>query len=195
MKIYVVNTGYIEYLMKYDLNVLENEKVNGGIRKYVGIVFQINNFNYFVPLSSPKPSDYLTINNIKKIRRSVVPIHRIIIKDGNNENFLGKLKFSSMIPVPNDELKLLDIDNIKDEKYKNVLKNQIRYIRKNKKILHKNHAEVIYNQKTKNINNIGYLNSTVNFALLEQKILEYELNKQKTSEIKGQVAATKETSK
>ncbi len=78
-----------------------------------------------------------------------------------------------MIPVPDSELTLLDIDSLTDLKYKNMLNTQVIYIRKNTTTLQEDHAEVIYNQKTKNYPNIGYLNSTADFKLLEQKMLEY----------------------
>jgi len=83
-----------------------------------------------------------------------------------------------MIPVPDSELTLLDIDSLTDLKYKNMLNTQVIYIRKNTTTLQEDHAEVIYNQKTKNYPNIGYLNSTVDFKLLEQKMLEYVATKE-----------------
>ncbi len=173
MEIYTLNTSYVEYLQKFDRNVLNNEDEDGGIRKYVGIVYNIGSFNYFVPLSSPKDTDYTVVKGKTVIRRSIVPIHRIVIRQGNSENFLGKLRFSNMIPVPDSELTLLDIDSLTDLKYKNMLNTQVIYIRKNTTTLQEDHAEVIYNQKTKNYPNIGYLNSTADFKLLEQKMLEY----------------------
>jgi protein AbiQ len=174
MKIYVLNTEFVDYLRKFDKNVMINEDEDGGIRKYIGVIFNNGAFNYFVPLSSPKfDSDYINIKGKWVLRRSVVPIHRIIIKQGDKENFLGKLKFSSMIPVPDDELNLLNINGLTDVKYKTMLFNQLRYIRKNYLNLKTNHAEVIYSQKINNYPNINYLNSTVDFKLLEQKMVEY----------------------
>ena len=123
---FFLNTSYVECLQKFDRNVLNNEDEDGGIRKYVGIVYNI----------------------------------------------------SSMIPVPDSELTLLDIDSLTDLKYKNMLNTQVIYIRKNTTTLQEDHAEVIYNQKTKNYPNIGYLNSTVDFKLLEQKMLEYVATKE-----------------
>ena len=137
MKIYIVNTKYVDYLRESDPKVLVNEE-DGKIRKYVGIVLEINKFNYFVPLSSPKDSDYIFINSIKTVRKTNVPIHRIIVLDGDKENFFGKLKFSSMIPVPDNQIALLDVNNIKNRSYKSIIENQIRYIRKNKGSLKKN---------------------------------------------------------
>lgn len=191
MDIYSINTSYIDYLKQFDKtgNILDNEKENGEIRPYVGIIYSINEFNYFVPLSSPKDSDYLTDKNDglfildengnKIIRRSVVPIYRIIIKSTNPEtgeneiNFLGKLRFNSMIPVPESEITKLDIDNWPNEKHKNIFQNQIRHLRKNKPKLLNGHAKVIYTQKTHNRTDINYIKNTVDFKLLESKMTDY----------------------
>ena len=192
MEIYYVNTVYINYLRhKADRNVLTNEQ-DGRLRPYVGVVFTINSFNYFVPLSSPKPSDYILINGISTIRKSIVPIHRIIITDCGEIDFFGKLKFSNMIPIPNGEFRLLDIQGITDIRYKSIIENQIRYIRKHKDMLMKNHANVIYQQKTKNLP-IGYLKSTVDFRLLEQVCNEYEIITQNLAEPALQAASGDDT--
>ena len=180
MDIYTINTNYINYLKKTNPQVQDNEKENGNIRPYVGILFSINTFNYFVPLSSPKDSDYLLINNEKVIRKSIVPIHRIIIKSISEKdgqaieeiNFLGKLLFSKMIPVPSSELELINIDSWPNEKHKNIFINQLRYLRKNEIKLKKQHAALIYKQKTTN-QNIKYLEFTLDFKLLEIMSLEY----------------------
>lgn len=181
MDIYSISSNYIAYLKTLDKHVLDNEKDNGHIRPYVGIIFSVNKFNYFVPLSSPKydKSDYIFKNGKKTIRRSVVPIHRILIKSTNEktgqvkDNFLGKLKFSSMIPVPDSELVKLDLDNWPDPKQKLIFQNQIRYFRKNASKLLNQHAKVIYQQKTTGTSGINYLDYTVNFTLLESEMDNY----------------------
>lgn len=44
------------------------------MRKYLGIVLTIHEMNYYIPMSSPKKSDYKD----NQIRKSIVPIVRII---------------------------------------------------------------------------------------------------------------------
>ena len=58
-KIYSVSDKYIEYLRKEVPNVYSN-KVNNRkhTRKYVGVVIRIGRYNYYIPMSSPKNSDY-----------------------------------------------------------------------------------------------------------------------------------------
>lgn len=75
MKLYSISDKYINYLRKFDKRVYDNkEEIRKATRKYLGIVLKINFLNYYIPMSSPKKSDYK--NN--EIRKSIVPIIRII---------------------------------------------------------------------------------------------------------------------
>ena len=65
IKLYKINGEYIEYLRNFDLKVLENKN---GKRPYVGIVYTISEFDYFVPLSSPK-NKYLHMSNTKDFHK------------------------------------------------------------------------------------------------------------------------------
>lgn len=176
VEVYTISTDYINYLISIDEKVLINEKPGEEIRKYVGVMFTINNFEYFVPLSSPKDSDYFIKKNRRIPKGSVTPIYRIFETSNNKRNFLGKLKFSSMIPVPKSELTLLDFSSLKED-YSNMINSQIRHIRKNFNFIKDNHALKLYNEKlnekldenfTKN-----YLKNTVNFKMLESGLAQY----------------------
>ena len=71
-KLYSVSDTYIEYLRKKYPNVYSNKLTTRvHTRKYVGIVIQIEKFNYYVPLSSPKESDYQKAGNEKVIKKSI----------------------------------------------------------------------------------------------------------------------------
>ena len=107
MKLYSVSDEYIRYLRQFETRVYDNkEKIRTNTRKYLGIVLNINNFNYYVPMSSPKKSDYK--NN--QIRKSVIPIIRIVSQEeiDNVPKLKGTLRISNMIPVPESELRLYE---------------------------------------------------------------------------------------
>lgn len=143
-------------------------------RKYLGVVIYENDFKYFVPLASPKDNDYfIDSDGNKKIRKSIVPIMRItyIEKDGNM-TLLGKLKFSSMIPVMDSEIHKYDIMSESNEKYKGLVLKEWEFIRSNKDKIIKN-ANIIRTQKINKVDGINYLNNTVDFVLLEQKAKDY----------------------
>lgn len=57
--IYSESDQYISYLRKKFLNVYLNKIGNRThTRKYIGVVITIGEFKYYIPMSSPKDSDY-----------------------------------------------------------------------------------------------------------------------------------------
>lgn len=61
---------------------------------------------YYIPMSSPKKSDYKD----NQIRKSIVPIVRIVSNEevDNVPVLKGTLRISNMIPVPDSELILYE---------------------------------------------------------------------------------------
>lgn len=170
LKLYTVSDSYIKFLRAtVDQHVFANEDIRYvHTRKYLGVVITISGYNYYAPLSSPKNTDYLIDENGNQIiRKSIIPIIRIIETDSfGNKTLLGTIKFSGMIPVPASELTLYDIEAEADLTYKDLVNKEIRYINRHTPDVIKN-ASVLYKQKTAGLN-IGYLNSTLDFKLLEQ---------------------------
>lgn len=166
MYIYTIKSEYIDFLSGFD-----NRIKTKGNRPYVGVLFEINNYKYFAPLSSPSQSDY---DKDGKIRRSIPTIHRIIIKSMDKVDFLGTIRFSSMIPVIDGIYDLFDINSTKNEKYKTLLRKQIDYLRINNDRLMKN-AITLYNQKNNTYFTKNYLENTVDFTLLEEKLNSFIL--------------------
>ena len=60
LKLYSVSDGYINYLREtVDIHVFANNDENyRHTRKYLGIVLEIGEYKYYVPMSSPKRTDY-----------------------------------------------------------------------------------------------------------------------------------------
>lgn len=87
-------------------------------------------------------------------------------------NPLAIIKFSAMIPVPKDVsvMRLLEY-NEQDDKYKNLIAAEYRYINSNKEEIYKR-ANKMYTAVTKHKNN--FLKTIAcNFNLLEEKSIEY----------------------
>lgn len=53
LKWYIADKDYISYLKQYDDKV-ENINYSAKLKPYIGIVVNINEFNYYVPISSAK---------------------------------------------------------------------------------------------------------------------------------------------
>lgn len=69
MKLYAVTDEYINYLRQFDKKVYDNKEDKRRVmRKYLGIVLTINEINYYIPMSSPKRSDYKE----NEIRKSII---------------------------------------------------------------------------------------------------------------------------
>ena len=168
LNLYSISDEYIKYLRKFESKVYDNkEELRTYKRKYLGIVLTINGFNYYIPMSSPKKSDYLDYEN-KIIRHDT----KTIIRVQNSGRLYGTLRISNMIPVPITELEPYILADEKDPKYKQVILGELRYIDSNSDKIIK-YAKIVYNQKIKKIENIGYIKNTVDFKLLEEKCKEF----------------------
>lgn len=168
-KLYFITltSNYLKYLGIYENKV--SLKAN---RPFIGIVFKVNNKEYFAPLSSPKEKHKGMKTNIDFFK----------IDKGN----LGIINFNNMIPVINNDLcrNKLDLEmlskslNTDDIKYFRLLKNQLEYCEKNKNIILAK-AEKIYNIFTKNLDKLSesqkkMYRRVINFKVLEHASKEFE---------------------
>ena len=126
----------------------------------------VNGFNYYIPMSSPKKTDYINIDKkvIRKDTKTIIRLHE-------GGRLYGTLRISNMIPVPITELEPYIISSENDLKYKELILGELRYINNNSNKIIK-YAKIVYDQKVKNID-IGYIKNTVNFRLLEEKLKEW----------------------
>ncbi len=108
LKLYEVSEKYISYISTVEKNVFSSkENDRNHTWKYLGTVYSMNGYNYYIPLSSPKNSDYRLENGVQKIRGIIIPIIRITSQSSSGELELKRtLKLSNMIPVPASELTL-----------------------------------------------------------------------------------------
>ena len=161
-KIVRVNSSYCDYLRKFDNKVVYN-KNEKELRPFVGILFQIESFEYFAPLSSPKPKHKEMKNTIDFLK----------IKDGQ----LGAINFNNMIPVSADNYSLIDLNkktvNKAEVKYQNLLNQQLKWLNK--------HYHQVKDKSFKlyTLYNRGKLTTAIrerccNFKLLEEKCEMYK---------------------
>ena len=166
-----VTDNYISYLRKKEPRVMSNKQNERTYhRKYIGIIEKLNGFNYFVPLSSPKPKDYTKNGTIKKDSLTT-----IYIKD--SKNLFATLKFNNMIPVPESEIINFDLNDEGDLKYKLIVFNELYYVRNHEEKIEKT-AKNLYSAKKNQQNEPAYkqpiLNVTLDFSLLENLCLQYK---------------------
>ena len=197
LKIYSVSDRYIDYLFsdpqltKFIFDSKKNNRTH--TRKYLGTVLEINGLSYFVPFSSPKPSDYIqNSDGSKTIRKSTMTIIRMTATNSRGEIELkGTLKLNNMIPVPVQELVYYDISAETDVAYKDLLQKEYAFIKANKTEIKKKSAVVYSQQCTRELllakepqeltnkerrileSSPNYLNFTVPFAYVELKCKDF----------------------
>lgn len=93
---------------------------------------------------------------------------------------MAVININNMIPVPDDVIIRYEIQNEKDIKYRDLLRNEYK-ICKQKESLIINNANKLYRKVT--IYNSYISKRCCNFKLLEQKCLEYQTHLQTTKEI------------
>lgn len=105
LRVYSISDAYIEYLRKNNPNVYSNKVDNRThTRKYIGVVIELAGYKYYISMSSPKETDYQVAGNGKVIKKSIVPIMRMVVKNNKGKKELkGTLRISHMIPVPETE--------------------------------------------------------------------------------------------
>jgi protein AbiQ len=155
-----VDAAYLKYMSKQDYRV--SKKYNG--RDFVGLVNEINGFNYVIPLTSQTTEK--RIEEGKKKRSALITT---FVDDGRAE--IANLLYNNMFPAPTNVLTRVKIDPEVDT-YK---ENENRYIRKN--------WEDILN-KAKNVYTERYDSSSRNYKFLLVQCCDFKKLESKCGEWK-----------
>ena len=168
LTLYSVSDEYIRFLRSKDSNVYSNKENNRThSRKYLGVVYEIESYRYFIPLSSPKSSDYQKAGDGYVIKKSIVPIIRLVNRDRKgNKQLIGTLRVSHMIPVPDSELEKYDVNSEIDERYKSLIQDELMCIRRNSDRIISN-ARLLYKQKSEGDTSAGYVKTALDFKKIE----------------------------
>ncbi|MBM6629432.1 type III toxin-antitoxin system ToxN/AbiQ family toxin [Mammaliicoccus vitulinus] len=157
LQLYQVNDQYIKYLNSIDDRVPYNHEKNTW--PYVGVIFSIKNYNYFIPLSSPK-TKYKTL----KENRTLTKI---------DKGCLGVLNHNNMFPVARGEFQKLDITNL-DKQYAMLLLKQQKEIRKLENKIKRKSKKLYDLVNIDSLDNSGLKKFCCQFKLLETACLKYE---------------------
>lgn len=164
MELVTIDTGYIDYLRKFDNKVCYNkDKIH--TRPYIGALFKLKNFLYFAPLTSSGKSQKLK-NNPKKESMTFFPIKNCL---------LGGVNINNMIPVVENVYKVVDMsiskqDNNNEIEYKTILIEQLEFLKSKEKKL-RTKANILYNMKIQ-----GKIDGDKNSVVCDFKLLEKMAN-------------------
>lgn len=151
LRIYEINPQYINYLSPHAPHLFHNKQPSqNNNRKYIGIILQINNLDYFAPLTSFKPKH-------SKIKET---LDFIKLKD------YAVINLNNMFPVPTNQFTYVDINKIKDPHYKALLRAEYRIIKTQQNRIMKN-AKIIYQHKLANNNSTKLSQRCNDFSKLE----------------------------
>lgn len=169
LKWYIVDNKYVNYLRKYD-NKVERIDYNKRIKPYIGIVLNIKEYNYYIPISSVKEKHYKIAEDMD------------FIKLIQNNKILGVLNINNMIPILNENIKELVYNDLEKYIQFNCEKEKKQYIAllslelkliNNKMNKIRKSAYKIYYEKIKNPDS-RISKRCCNFKLLEEKCKLYE---------------------
>ena len=171
MRLYSVSDDYIEYLRNIFPRVYSNKIANRKhTRKYLGVVFKLNDFNYYIPLSSPKDAhDYITLNGKKVIRKDSIIVIRMVVKG----TLKGTLQIGTMIPVPDKALIQYNLQDEQDISYKELVQDEIIFIRKNTNRIIKT-AKLLYSKKTKGTHKNPVIDKVLDFKSIEEYSIKWQ---------------------
>lgn len=160
-KIVIIDTNYCDYLRQFDSKVPYNA-FDKKLRPFIGILFMVNEIEYFAPLSSPKEKHKTLKNTLNLLK----------IDNGN----LGVINFNNMIPVKKDNYIYYDLykKNINGPELQRnmLLRKQLRWITKQHKSV-RDKSYILYKLYKENKLHENIKNRCCNFPLLENKCNEY----------------------
>ena len=152
---YTVDPDYLEYLNKVDSEVYYNPSYRNSIKPFIGVIVGIENYNYFIPVSSAKEkhkrwknvSDehfiiYEVIDNSVSIQGDIYKYY----SDTEKMHILSVLDIKKMIPVPTGYYEQVVFDELDDDRYKDLFEKEYAFCLSIKdKVLNK--VQKIYNNQ------------------------------------------------
>ncbi len=161
MRVYNITDDYINYLHQFDEKVCFNKHES---RPYIGIVLQVGDLKYYAPFTSPKQK-HVNMKNAIDFR-----------KIGNGK--YGAILLNNMIPVIDEALIEVNINNIQDHKYRRLLQNQYIELNNDFEIIQKNAFKIrtiAFLDESKLTSHQRIIKNRIcNLKLLEEKYKEYK---------------------
>lgn len=174
---YEIDIDYLKYLNECDSEVYYNLKYKKDLKPFIGIILLVNEFEYFIPLSSAKEKHkkWKNISNEHILIYEIIDNERIksydIYKDFSKTqklHILGVIDIKKMIPVPKGMYEKVLFKNL-EESYKVLINKEFKFCLKNRDKIQKNVEKIYKKQKERSI--IGY--GACNFSRLEQSMLKW----------------------
>lgn len=149
-------------MRKFDSRVPYNFD-NKESRPFVGVLFKVDKYKYFAPLSSLKQKHLMLKDKIDFLKL--------------DKGKLGAINFNNMLPVTDNNIIILDLDkkpsDLSEKKYNKLLKEQIYWLNRNNEKLY-SRSKKLYDSFVKGKLPRQIRNRCCDFILLEEKCKEYD---------------------
>lgn len=130
---------------------------------------KIDEFNYYIPLSSPKRKhDFQLKDGKMAIRKDSLIVIRLV----SEGMLLGTLQIGTMIPVPTSALSLYNINEETDKSYKGLVEEELKCIKQKETIIKRN-AKVLYERKLR-LDQNPLIQNCLDFSSVEQLCKQWE---------------------
>lgn len=130
---YTINADYLQFLNTKDSEVYYNISYRNAVKPFIGVVINLTEYNYFIPLTSAKEKH----KKWKNVCDEHFLIYEVINKDVNVEgdiykaysleekmHILSVLDIKKMIPVPEDSFTRIIFSELEDEHYKDLFEKE-----------------------------------------------------------------------
>jgi protein AbiQ len=161
LNFYTINSNYVAFLTNAEIEKRGFSRVpsleyadNQKMKFFCGIVLQVNNMDYYVPVTSYKHQ---------------MPDNFLIKAD--NGHVVSSLRFNYMFPIPQGLISIRKISEETDLAYRALLSQELRYCIKNQDTI-RNLAQRTYKRVILGKDK-GLVVNSCDFTLLEQKCNEW----------------------
>ena len=130
---YTIDADYLEYLNNKNSEVYYNASYRNAIKPFVGIIIDMTECKYFIPLTSAKEKHKKWKNScdehflIYEVIDKSVNISGDVYKEYSKDkkmHVLSVLDIKKMIPVPDDAYKRIIFDELGDERYQDLFEKE-----------------------------------------------------------------------
>ena len=130
---YTIDADYLEYLNSKNSEVYYNASYRNAIKPFVGIIIDMTECKYFIPLTSAKEKHKKWKNScdehflIYEVIDKSVNISGDVYKEYSKDkkmHVLSVLDIKKMIPVPSDAYERIAFDELSDERYQDLFKKE-----------------------------------------------------------------------
>lgn len=154
---YTVEEAYVEHLAPLAPHLFRNARPEARhSRKFIGVVLEVNGFDYFAPLSSFKPKHAKMKNGLD------------FLKVGD----YAVINLNCMFPVPDGCCERVDFSKEGDLRYRSLLVAEYGIVRKMQGKIRRNAAN-LYRHKIENGSSTALAARCNDFAALEKACLDY----------------------